>query len=231
MNLNRNHQLLKNSVGDMADCPVNQSKKHSRRAALRKKLLIPLNHDDRITSFTDQEYQILYDPPGDGNCQFSPLVFALRNMEIYRSSITLRVDVINYLEKNGMAGDGSPLELFTGMLWCQYLEERFINWENGNFDSSIRDGRTIQVKFLERMKLQGPEQLSKSFANIMLKGKVTSAVRLLDKAEITGVVPLSNEIINDLREKYPDAKPPEPTVLLGGEVPFVDPDIFEEIDE
>ena len=115
--------IKKFTVEDMADCSLNQSKKHSRRAVLRKKLLIPLTHDDRITSFTDQEYQILYDPSGDGNCQFSALVFALRNMGIYRSSITLREDVINYLEENDMTDDGSPLELFAGMPWCQYLEE------------------------------------------------------------------------------------------------------------
>ena len=140
MNLNRNHHLLKNSQlriwqiatsfpghiafeRGWADCTLNQSKKHPRLAVLRKKLLIPLTHDDRITSFTDQEYQILYDPPGDGNCQLSALVFALRNMGIYRSSITLREDVINYFEENDLTDDGSPLELFAGMPWCQYLEE------------------------------------------------------------------------------------------------------------
>ena len=41
----------------MADYPVNQRKKHSHCAVLRKKLLIPLTYDYRIKSFTDEEYE------------------------------------------------------------------------------------------------------------------------------------------------------------------------------
>ena len=90
----------------MADCPLNQSKKRSRRAVLRRKLLIPLTHDDRITSSTDQEYQILYDPSGDGNCQFSALVFVLRNMGIYRSPITLTLLVPGFFDLKYPRGGG-----------------------------------------------------------------------------------------------------------------------------
>lgn len=47
--------------------------------------------------------------------------YALRNLEIFRSTVTLRNDVINYLNTNDISPDG--FRTFAGILWSQYLNE------------------------------------------------------------------------------------------------------------
>ena len=54
---------------------------------------------------------VVYDPPGDGNCQFSALCFALRNIGSHRSPETLRREIVQYLKSNDMA-NGIPLAFF-----------------------------------------------------------------------------------------------------------------------
>ena len=49
--------------------------------------------------------------------------YALWNLEIFRSTVTLRNDFINYLNTNDISPDGFLLELFAGILWSQYLNE------------------------------------------------------------------------------------------------------------
>ena len=96
----------------------------------------------------------------------------------------------------------------------------------------MNKGRTIKKRFVERLQQhQNENQLAKSFANLILKGKVTSPIKLLEKAESTGVLPLNKDVINDLKEKHPTSKSTDPEVLLSGKLPFVDPVMFEELYE
>ena len=81
-------------IEDIVDQPV---KEKSNRRRFQEKLLISLTKCDRIEQFTDQGYNVVYDPPGDGNCQFSALCFALRNIGLHRSPEYLRIEVVQYL--------------------------------------------------------------------------------------------------------------------------------------
>ena len=60
---------------------------------------------------------------------------------------------------------------------------------------------------------------------------MNSALRLLEKSESSGVLPLTSNVLNDLISKHPTAKPADPEALLDGEIPFVDPAQFNVIDE
>ena len=51
------------------------------------------------------------------------VAYALRNLETFRSAVTLRNEVINYLNTNAILPDGFPMELFSGIPWIQYLNE------------------------------------------------------------------------------------------------------------
>lgn len=51
--------------------------------------------EDRLNS---AYFLISYDPPGDGNCQFSVICEALRNIGLYRSVKTLREQIVEYLK-------------------------------------------------------------------------------------------------------------------------------------
>jgi hypothetical protein len=74
------------------------------------------------------------------------------------------------------------------------------------------------------------QQLSKTFASLMLRGKVNAALRLLDHQSAGGVLPLSDDIYEDLRKKHPSAKPGDGSVMIEGEIPFIDPALFANID-
>ena len=40
--------------------------------------LIPLTKNDRMNMIENQGYELVFDPPGDGNCQFNALAYFLR---------------------------------------------------------------------------------------------------------------------------------------------------------
>ena len=72
--------MKKVRIKDLAGCPLEKHwKPHP--------LLIPINHEDRLGSKTEQGCKVLYDPPADGNCQFSMVAYALGNLEMFRSAV------------------------------------------------------------------------------------------------------------------------------------------------
>ena len=117
------HVMKKVRVEDLADSPKEDKSNPKKVRAKPHPLLIPLTHADRLQSLTDQGYDVIYDPPGDGNCQFSALAFVLPYANIYRSAQTLRNDVIKYLREHDRLPDGYPMELFMDMSWNQYINE------------------------------------------------------------------------------------------------------------
>ena len=96
-------------IEDLAGCPC---EKHSKSHPL----LTPITHKKLLQSIAEQEYIVLFDPPADGNCQFSVVAYALKNIEIFRSSVKLRNEVINYLNTDNILPNGFPMELFAGIL-------------------------------------------------------------------------------------------------------------------
>ena len=65
----------------------------------------------------------------------------------------------------------------------------------------------------------------------MMEGKVNAALRVLDEEQSGGVLPLSEAVLKDLQNKHPHSEPPNPTVMIDGEIPLVDPTLFSNIDE
>ena len=109
------------------------------------------------------------------------------------------------------------------------LLRRLQSWEIGDFDQLIDQ---IQSKLtVWRNNQQSPEGFAKYFAQLMLAGKVTAAVKLLDKSQPSGILNMNKETLSELKEKHLAAKPLNPTVMLGGEIPFVDPITFHNINE
>ena len=68
---------------------------------LKKELWIPLSREDCLDAITNQGYNIIYDPPGNGDCQFAALTYLLQHIiGVHRSPGTLRAEVVWYLEAN-----------------------------------------------------------------------------------------------------------------------------------
>ena len=74
----------------------------------------------------------------------------------------------------------------------------------------------------------------------MLAGKVTVAIKLLDssqgnlicdKSQPSGILKMNNDALSELKEKHPAENPQNHTVMIDGEIPFIDPVIFHTINE
>ena len=112
------------------------------------------------------------------------------------------------------------------------LARRKIEWENGNFNTLLIEGRTIQKKITEyTRRTKHAENLPRRFAHLMLRGQTTAAMRLLDSTETSGILSLDDNVIEQLKIKHPNATNAEPSTLLQGEPTFVDPIMFNDLDE
>ena len=86
-------------------------------------------------------------------------------------------------------------------------------------------------KRLSRSKKGKKDGLIRGFTRLMLEGNVRQALKLIDADnEVTGVHEMSNQILNTLQEKHPQAVEPDLSVLIDGDVPHVQSVIFEAID-
>ena len=77
--------------------------------------------------------------------------------------------------------------------------------------------------------LKGPkeEQLAKTFAKLVLEGKINTAKKLLDQQSNRGVFPPSQSTISELKRKHPDAREADPSLLMDDRPAFVDPVMFQ----
>lgn len=113
------------------------------------------------------------------------------------------------------------------------LERRLHQWRCGQIDELIKEVRQIQSNFLRssNRKPQGPENLSKKFAKFMMEGKVSAALKLLDSTCATGLLPLTNEVMEQLKQKHPEPAPVEGSPLLYGPLLEIPDYFFDPIDE
>ena len=90
----------------------------------RSRYLIPMKQDDYSEIIEDQGYYIVFNPLGDGNCQFAALANQMSALGIFRSQETLRKEIVQYLEENALDVDGFPLlELVPEFnSWEDYLQ-------------------------------------------------------------------------------------------------------------
>ena len=119
------------------------------------------------------------------------------------------------------------------------LERRLHVWSAGNFEELIKEGKTIQ-QHLPQRRMQTSDQnqrLAKTFASLMLRGKVRAALRLLSENSSAGVLNLDQEIdgkpVRDiLKEKHPPAQTACPTTLPSpfGDTMETHPVLFDTID-
>ncbi|CAB4020227.1 Hypothetical predicted protein, partial [Paramuricea clavata] len=75
------------------------------------------------------------------------------------------------------------------------------------------------------------ERLAKTFSKLTFEGKINAAIKLLDQHDSSGVVTLSQSTINELKGKHPNANDADPSILMDGPLPLVDPVMFQNITE
>ena len=110
-----------------------------------------------------------------------------------------------------------------------HVERRLNIWKNKDVECLLNETRTIQKRFPPQQKPQTTEEKAKVFAKIVLEEKVNAAIRLPDDDTSSGVLPLSVDVIKTLRQKRPDAKPSNDTMMLHGPFNHVNEIIFDGI--
>jgi hypothetical protein len=118
------------------------------------------------------------------------------------------------------------------------LSNRMDAWEAEKYDMLTQDTERAALAQLARVRgIQTPEQRAKTYARLVLQGKLRAAVRWLTEREKGGVLlpddldSKTNEpVIDVLRSKHPDARVPDVSVLEAYEIlpDLQDVDITEE---
>ena len=124
--------------------------------------MIPLTKEDRLPTFFEQGYSVSFDPPGDGNCQFHAIAHALSRYGIYRSSQSLRADIVRHLENNPNDRDGMPLELFMRTPFSDYVGQMA---RDGNYGDHLTlrtasEIYNIQFTIISTLGAQGRADIS-----------------------------------------------------------------------
>ena len=111
------------------------------------------------------------------------------------------------------------------------LERRFEIWKEGNINELYEEGKTIQ----DRLKSDGSPnnivKISKKFKLQMQKGKVNGALKILTNNMRGSILPVTDETLQLLELKHPDAKDTSQQALLQGPIQNMHPIVFDDIDE
>ena len=122
-----------------------------------------------------------------------------------------------------------------------HLKRRMELWKASNINEILLEGRCIQERLPKSGKRWAKVALAKSFQNLMSRGKVNKALRLLSSNSSGGVLSL-DDVISDsshtnsprtireiLVEKHPPGKPASTNILLQGSPIPMNPILFENL--
>ncbi|CAB3988961.1 Hypothetical predicted protein, partial [Paramuricea clavata] len=109
------------------------------------------------------------------------------------------------------------------------LGKRLALWKEGEVESLLREGRSIQ-KRLAKAKRTEPPNKAKIFAKLVMEGQINSALRYLSEADCDGVLPLTDDVMRQLQEKHPEAQEAKLGSLLFGPFEEVHDSLYQQID-
>ncbi len=113
----------------------------------------------------------------------------------------------------------------------RHLTRRLMLWKAGKIMELLAEARTIQSRLPDRDTHTGmtTEKLNRRFAMLIGKGDIHAAISLITEHGKGGVLELTPEVRAALKAKHPSARPADPSVLLHGELPEVNPILLEEL--
>ena len=95
------------------------------------------------------------------------------------------------------------------------LSKCLVLWRQGEINKLLREGRIIQGG-IGKLKASDPPDRSKVFAKLVLEGQINSALRFLSETTSGGVLPLTDEVMSQLKQKHPNPQPAQLGSLLFG---------------
>ena len=125
-----------------------------------------------------------------------------------------------------IAGDSNDNNHYQEHQEC--LEKRLTLWRNGEIESLLREGRMIQRR-LSKSNKNDPPNKARIFAKLVMEGQINSALRYLSEHDSGGVLPLTDVVVRQLKEKHPDAQRAKLGSLLFGPVEDIPDSVYQEI--
>ena len=108
------------------------------------------------------------------------------------------------------------------------LEKRLKLWRNGKIDCLLREGRMIQRR-IQKSRRNDPPNKAKIFAKLVMEGQISSALRYLSENDGGGVLPLTDDVLQQLREKHLEAQEAKLGSLVFGPVEDFPDSIYQQI--
>ena len=97
----------------------------------------------------------------------------------------------------------------------QALIRRMEWFKNGDYSRLLSECRNIQRQLRPK---KSTANMSKTFAKLVMQGKINAALRFLSDESYGGVLPLSEEVLQSLRDKHPSQAEMKPNSLLYGPI-------------
>ena len=118
------------------------------------------------------------------------------------------------------------------------LNDRFARWQDGDIDSLLHEGRTIQSRLNTcQQRRDDDAKVAQSFEKLVAAGNVKAALRLVTEQSNTGCLGLDSlqpdgRMVKDhMLDKHPPSNPAAPsTISRTPSVPEPHPIVFEHID-
>ena len=111
------------------------------------------------------------------------------------------------------------------------IERRLALWKQGDLDLLLKEVRFIQGKFVNSKKAKTVEDVSKVFSKLVLQGKLSTAMKLLDNENSSGLLDLSPDVLRGPLDKRPEAADFAGESLLHGPADYTPPNVYDLIEE
>ena len=111
------------------------------------------------------------------------------------------------------------------------IERRLTLWRQGDLNMLMKEIRFIQNRFFNSKKASSIEEISRTFTKLVFQGKISAAIKMLNKENSTGLLNLSDEVLTQLKEKHPAPAEIEEECLVHDPEDLVPPGIFDLINE
>ena len=107
--------------------------------------------------------------------------------------------------------------------------KRLALWKEGVIESLQCEGLSIQKRILKTKRAKPPDK-AKIFAKLVMQGQINSPLRYLSDDDCGGVLPLTDDVMRQLREKHPEAQGAKLGSILFGPVEEVHDSLYQQID-
>ena len=77
--------------------------------------------------------------------------------------------------------------------------------ENRDLDTLMKEITHIQKNFVSSKKPRRTEDVSRIFAKLIMEGKISAALKFLETKTSKGILSLTDDILEELKEKHPHA--------------------------